>query len=450
MHKKRRIPIAVVAVAIITLASVFASAASSAGGGTQTVVKVMTIGYPNNTTTDPVTGAKVPGIGELQSAFEKANPSIDLQIINVPWGSGSTSYSAKTQAMIQSNGACLYEMPDAQTYGREGDLVNLNTLIASDPHFKNVWGSALQYDTSWGPKSPHSLFYLPDNTGIRVINWDAQIFKDYGVAPLPEHPTLQEIQADAIKMTGTDPVTHQQTYGYWYQGQYAVWQFMAIGDAMGASWGHTNANGTLTINWDTPKYLKALQWFVQMAKYAPKGALASDAMPNGFLTNQNVVAIIPEGEQDYFIPQLTADPSLGDRFRTSYNLKGPNGHGGLNAVSPLAMASSCNNKPAAWTALKWLAGSPQAAQFYFVSNGRLPAITNDTKLLPGLSKVKDIGAILGQVQQADAPYPWASDDPRWDLQTALQGALAGTLTPQQALAQAQKKTEQWLAQQKPA
>jgi ABC-type glycerol-3-phosphate transport system substrate-binding protein len=449
MHRKRTISLGAIGLAILALASVLAATASSAGSG-QTVVKVMTIGYPDKTTTDPVTGAKVPGIGELQSEFEQANPSIDLQIINVPWGSGSTSYSAKTDAMIKSNGACIYEMPDAQTYGREGDLVNLNTLIASDPHWKNVWGDAITSDTSWGPSSPHSLFYLPDNTGIRVVNWDAQIFKDYGVPPLSQHPTLAEIARDAAKMTGKDPVTGQETYGYWYQGQYAVWQFMAIGDAMGATWGHANANGTLTINWNTPKYLAALKWFVKMSKYAPKGALASDTMPNGFLTNQNVVAIIPEGEQDYFIPQLTADPTLGNRFRTSYNLKGPNGHGGLNAVSPLAMAASCNDKPAAWTALKWLAGSPQAEQYYFASDGRLPATTGSANLIPALAKIKDVKAILGQVQQADPPYPWASDDPRWDLQTALEGALAGTLTPQQALQQAQKKTAQWLAQQKPA
>ena len=449
MEKRRKVSVAVTALALLALSSVVASAASAAKAP-PTVIKVLTIGYPNNTTTDPATGLTEPGIQTLQSEFNKANPSISLQIINIPWGTGSTSYSLKTDAMIKTNAACIYEMPNALTYGRDGDLVNLNTLIAKDPHFKNVWGSALKYNESWGPKNPHSLFYLPDNTGIRVINWDAKLFKDYKVPPLSTHPTLAEIARDAAKMTGKDPVTGQQTYGYWYQGEYAVWQFMAIGDAMGAKWGRVNSNGTLKINWNTPKYLKALDYFVKLSKYAPKGALASDTMPNGFMTNQNVVAIIPEGEQDYIIPPLTANPSLGNRFRTSYNLKGPNGHGGLNAVSPMSIASSCPDKQAAWTALKWLAGSKQAEKFYFDSDGRLPAITNDKSLLPTLSKVKDIGAILGQVQQADAPYPWASDTPRFALQTALQGALAGTLTPKQALQQAQKKTVQWLHQQKPS
>ncbi|HEX7084464.1 MAG TPA: extracellular solute-binding protein [Gaiellaceae bacterium] len=452
MHRKRLASPGLTAILVLVAAALAASAiaaatASSASKG-KVVVKVMTIGYPDKDSTDPVTGAKVPGIGHLEDAFEKANPSIDLKIINIPWGSGSTSYSAKTDAMIKAGDACLYEMPDVQTYGRKGLVVDLSSLIKSDKHFKNVWGTQLQINRSWGPNNPNSLFYLPDNTGIRVINWDAQLFKDYGVAPLSLHPTLKEIAAKAKKMTGTDPKTGEQTYGYWYQGKYAVWQFMAIGDALGATWGHVNKDGSLTIKWNTPKYVQALKWFVTMSKYAPKGALASDSMPDGFLTDQNSVAIIPEGEQGYFIAPLIAKPELRSRFRTSFNLRGPNGHGGLNSVSPLAMATNCDNKAAAWTALKWLAGSPQAEKYYFEAGGRVPVTTNSAKLVPGLSQLPDAKVIVGQPQQADAPYPWASDDPRWALQTALEGALAGTLTPQQALNQAQKKTDTWLRQQK--
>jgi len=445
---RRKISVGLIAASILAVTSVGASTAKP--NGTQNVVKVMMIGYPDKDSTDPVTGAKVPGIGQLQSAFEKANPSINLQIINIPWGSGATSYSAKTDAMMKAGDACLYEMPGAQDYGRQGQLVDLDSFIKSDKNFKNVWGAELNSSRSWGPNNPKSLFYLPDNTGVRVINWDAQIFKDYGVAPLSLHPTLQEIQQKAAKLTGTDPKTGQQTYGYWFQGKYAVWQFMAIGDAMGASWGQTNPNGTLTIHFNTPQYVKAMKWFVMMSKYAPKGALASDTMPDGFMTNQNVVGIIPEGEQGYFIAPLVANPGLRSRFRTSYNLHGPNGHGGVNTVSPLAMAQNCNNKPAAWTALKWLAGSPQAETYYFQAAGRVPVTITGALTTPGLSALPDAKVIVGSPQHADPVYPWAADDPRWALQSALEAALAGTATPQQALAQAQKKTNQWLAEQKPA
>jgi hypothetical protein len=55
--------------------------------------------------------------------------------------------------------------------------------------------------------------------------------------------------------------------------------------------------------------------------------------------------------------------------------------------------------------------------------------------------------ILEQPLTAEAVYPWASSQPRWSLQTALEAALAGTMTPEEALKQAQDETDTWLKQQ---
>ncbi len=413
----------------------------------QEQVSVLTIGYPDEDTTDAVSGATTPGIKKLEAAFEAANPEIDLVITNIPWGSGATGYAPKTEAMMQGNEACLYEMPGAAGYARRGMLQNLEALIEADASFENVWGQQLETLRVWGPEDPQGLYYIPNNTGLRVIHWDAVLFEHYGVEPLSKNPTLEEIAEKAKALTGTDPVTGQQTYGYWYQGKYAVWQFLTIAHAMGADWGSVDANGKMTINWNTPGYVEALQWFVDMSKYAPEGALAADAMPQGFLTDDNVVAIIPEGEPGYFIQQLIASPELQSRFRSSFNLRGADGLGGLNTISPLAMAASCPNKDAAWTALKWLAGSPEALKYYFDTNGRLPTSSAGADALPQLAAFPDGEVLLTQPQYAEAPYPWAAEQPRWALQAALEAALAGTLSPADALAQAQAETEAWLAQQ---
>ena len=61
-----------------------------------------------------------------------------------------------------------------------------------------------------------------------------------------------------IALPGTDPKTGKQTYGYWYQGKYTVWQFLSIAHAMGANWGGIDASGKMTVNWNTPEYLKAM------------------------------------------------------------------------------------------------------------------------------------------------------------------------------------------------
>lgn len=413
----------------------------------KTTVTLLTIGYPDKDTTDAATGAVKPGIDKLEAAFEAANPNIDLVITNIAWGEGATGYAPKTEAMVKANQSCLYEMPGAASYARRGLLQNLDDLVAADKDFKNVWGKQLETDKIWGPDKK-ALYYIPNNTGERVFNWDATIFADYGVEPLSKNPTLDEIAAKAKALTGTDPKTGKQTFGYYYQGKYAVWQFLSIAHAMGANWGEVDQTGKMTVNWNTPDYLKALQWFVDISKYAPKGALASDGMPDGFLSDDNVVAIIPEGEQGYFIQPLIANPDLQKRFRSSFNLRGADGVGGVATISPLAMAASCENKEAGWTALKWLAGAAEAQAYYFNASGRLPTSDAGAQAIPAIAAFPDGDVVLTQPQFAEAPYPWAADQPRWSLQSALEAALAGTLSPADALAQAQKETDTWLAQQK--
>ena len=431
--------------AILAVASIAATAPALAQGKAK--VTLLTVGYNDKDTVDPATGATTPGVDKLEAAFEAANPNIDLVITNIPWGEGATGYAPKTEAMIKANQSCLYEMPGAASYAKRGLLQNLDELIAADKDFVNHWGKQLETDKIWGPDAKH-LYYIPNNTGERVFNWDATIFADYGVEPLSKNPTLDEIATKAKALTGTDPKTGKQTFGYYYQGKYAVWQFLSIAHNMGANWGEVDASGKMKVNWNTPEYLKALQWFVDMAKYAPSGALASDGMPDGFLSDDNVVAIIPEGEQGYFIQPLIANPELQKRFRSSFNLRGPDGVGGVATISPLAMAATgCDDKAAAWTALKWLAGSAESQAFYFNSIGRLPTSDTGAQALPAIAAFPDAEVVLTQPQFAEAPYPWAADQPRWALQTALEGALAGTLTPADALAQAQKETDAWLAQQ---
>jgi multiple sugar transport system substrate-binding protein len=409
-------------------------------------VKVLLIGYPDQDTIDAVTGAETPGIAKLEAAFESENPTIDLQIINIPWGSGSTGYGPRTEAMVQGQEACLYDMPGAPDFGRRGYLVNLDTLIANDPSFVNVWGDQIDQWRGWGPGNPDNLWGLPYQVGNRVIHYDATLFEQWGVEPLSTNPTLEEIEQKAAAMTGLNPVTGEQNYGYWLQGKYISWQFQTIAHAMGANWGTVNADGTWSINWNTPEYLAALEWLVKMTDYAPPGAVSADAMPPGFLSDENIVAIIPEGENGYYIPSFVANPDLQQRFRTVNNLVGADGRGGLYSGNPLSMAASCPNKEAAWVALKWLAGSP-ASQEYNFQTGWLSAIEGGADAIPQLGQLLDAGPILGQIFYAEKRYPWATTQPRWALQSAIELALAKTITPAEALEQAQAETADWLAEQ---
>jgi ABC-type glycerol-3-phosphate transport system substrate-binding protein len=144
-----------------------------------------------------------------------------------------------------------------------------------------------------------------------------------------------------------------------------------------------------------------------MSEYAPPGALAADAMPEGFLTDQNVVAIIPEGETGYYLLPFVADPKLAERYRTVYNVQGSDGKGGLFIADPIAMASSCPNKEAAWVALKWLTMSPESQKYNFDSGGNLPVIEGAAEAIPAIGQLIDADPILNQNAFAEIRYPWA-------------------------------------------
>ncbi len=197
--------------------------------------------------------------------------------------------------MIQAQEACVYLMPGAFQYGRRGYLENLDPWIKNDPTLRTCGRVIILSNGAAGPGNPDNQWALPYSGGNRVIHYDAVLFDQWGVEPSASIPRWMKLKTKAKAMTGINPVTGEQNYGYWYQGKYINWQFQAIAHALGATWGKVNADGTWTINWDTPEYLQALEWLVKMSKYAPPGALAADAMPDGFLTDQNVVAIIPEG-----------------------------------------------------------------------------------------------------------------------------------------------------------
>ncbi len=447
---RRAATLALAATAVVATGAIAQSPATSADLGPATGdVTALMIGWSDQDGIDASTGKPTVGVGHLKDLFEAKHPDINLNIVNIPWGEGSTGYGPKTESMIQANEACIYHMPGAFDYAKRGLLQDLDSLIAQDPTFQDVWeGSFLENAKAWTPDNPTATIFLPAYTGVRVIHWDSKLFEDWGVEPLSENPTVDEIAEKAAKMTGINPVTGEQNYGYWYQGEYLNWQFQTLAHAMGANWGTVNDDGSWTIDWDTPEYLAAVNKLLELAKYAPAGALAADAMPQGFLSDQNVVGIIPEGEAGYFIQELiNGTDEQRARFRTSHNLRGPDGLGGLSTVEMYTMAASCPNKPAAWEVLKFLTSDPDVERYYFTEGGDLPTVNGAADLMPELSVLPDAEVIATEPGFTEPRYPWAASDPRWSLQTALQGAIAGTLTPEQALQQAQAETDAWLAQQ---
>ena len=131
--------------------------------------------------------------------------------------------------------------------------------------------------------------------------------------------------------------------------------------------------GKMTINWNTPEYLKALEWFVDMAQVCPAGcARGRRHARRASSRDENVVAIIPEGEQGYFIQPLIANPDLQKRFRTSFNLSGADGVGGVATHFADGDGRELREQGRRLDGAEVARRQRRAQKYYFDSNGRLP------------------------------------------------------------------------------
>ena len=131
---RRRASIVLAATAVMAGSAIWGGAAVAQDtdlGPATGEVPILMIGWPDQDGIDPDGNPRV-GIGYVEQLFEAAHPDIDLKIVNIPWGSGSTGCGPKTESMIQANEAHL---PHAGLLRLRatGKLQDLDVLIARIP-----------------------------------------------------------------------------------------------------------------------------------------------------------------------------------------------------------------------------------------------------------------------------------------------------------------------------
>ena len=95
-------------------------------------ITVMMIGdFAMEDKTDPITGESAKGVKVLKEEFEKQHPGATVKFVLMPW----EGYTEKTQAMITSGEADVYQMPGVADFAPQGVLEPLQPWIDKDPDF---------------------------------------------------------------------------------------------------------------------------------------------------------------------------------------------------------------------------------------------------------------------------------------------------------------------------
>ena len=404
-------------------------------------IKVQLIGdFTMDDKTDPLTGVKSKGLKGMKAEFEKQHPGATVDFVIMPW----EGYTEKTQAMITSNEADVYQMPGVADFAPQDVLEPLQPWIDKDPDFKIDKFIDNQVD-GWKALGPNSkdltIWGLPFLGDARYIAYDKKIFDDWGVDYLSEHPTMQEVAEKAKKMTGKNPKTGQKNYGIWFRGDWSsAFTLVDLAEGQNGQWGTGFAWEDVKFNFDSPEMLNGLNFLLDMQKYAPKGLVSNQGMEKWLSKDNNIGIMLNQGPGD--LKKVYAQ-GLGDRIAIAPEFKNDEGKGGLFAGSPIVMAKSSKHKDLAWEWMKF-ATSDTMQKYVFEEVGAIPAVKSAAEW----DSVKKQPLMLDVFKTMETPitprYPWGSSQPRFILTSEIEAALTGKRTPEEALKKAQKESTDWV------
>ncbi|QGH36639.1 extracellular solute-binding protein [Gracilibacillus salitolerans] len=406
-------------------------------------IKVQLIGdFDLEDSTDPITGETTQGLQVIKDEFESQHPGATVEFIIMPW----EGYTEKTQAMITSGEADVYQMPGIADFAAQGVVEPLEPYIEEDPDFDLDRFIDNQVD-GWKALGPDSdelgIYGLPFLGDARFIAYDKQLFDEWGVEYLSEYPTMDEVTEKAKQMTGENPVTGEKNYGIWFRGDWSsAFTLINLAEGQNGSWGSGFAWDEIEFNFDSPEMVSGLEWLLEMQEYAPDG-LVSDQGSEKWLTPDNDIAImLNQGPGDTIMSAYAQ--GLGDRIAIAQEFKNDEGVGGMFAGSPITMAKDSENKDLAWEWMKF-ATSETVQQYIFEEANGMPAI-QAAETWDSYAKVENLmDPTMEAMSTPWTPrYPWASSQPRFILTSEVEAALTGERSAQEAVEKAQVESEEWL------
>lgn len=310
----------------------------------------------NTTTNQPAEGFNTLAKNQLKEKF----PNIDVEFVAVPWDNAS----AKMQTILMSGGTDLFTQGGAfqPEYFKEGLSQSLNPFLEADTDFVYEDNFPANFRTHQNCTSydGQDLLTLPWDVGYRIIMYDAEIFEQWGVEPLSNEPTPEEILEKASQMTGTNPVTGKQNYGLYYAANTLNMSFLVpLTEYYGATecTGSWDDQANLQWSMDTDEYAQAVQWLLDAAAYVPAASTTGGGAEN-WGTDDNDIAIYLDGNGAKMTSLIVQDESLKDHLTSKFV---PTMHFGTDGgnwtpVDGMGMASQLTGDDAemAWQLLKYM------------------------------------------------------------------------------------------------
>ncbi|GAF18293.1 LOW QUALITY PROTEIN: N-acetyl-D-glucosamine ABC transport system, sugar-binding protein [Bacillus sp. JCM 19046] len=395
--------------------------------------------FKNQDTTDPITAEKSTGLHAVKAEFERLHPGVTINFVIMPW----SNYVPNTQAMIAGSQADVYQMPGVNDFAAQGLLEPLQPFIEKDDFDLSVYHDNLVEGwMTFGPDDEElEIYSLPVLGDGRFIQYDKELFEQWGVEPLSDYPTVEEVLEKAKQMTGENPVTGEQTYGIYFTGTHdtalTLSNFM---EGFGGEWGSGQRWEEIELNFNSAEMNKRLKRMIELSEYMPKSFINGQGNERWLTPSNNIAIGVNQGNGNM---KTVYAQGLEDRFPVVQSFKNNDGVGSMFSGSPLAIGETSQNKELAWEFIKF-SSSEYFQSFLWEEWGSTPVIKEATEW-DSIQDMELMIPVLEAMTNAVTPrYPWASSQPRYILQAKVEGALTGTMTVEQALREAQEESTEWI------
>ena len=342
---------------------------AASDSGEKIVIRVVGPMENENDTTNPVTKQTVRGYYVIKELYEAEHPNVELQLTGIPWDSWQaklTTVAAANQVDVVVHGASIVDIVEDLTPYAEKDGDFLDGLL-------------LKYSYRRADKSNYTKLVptgIPITAAATSIMYDKKIFDDYGLDYPDETWTWEDVLDAAKKMTGTDPVTGEQTYGYYIDGASSDW----VGRSMIGYYfskdtkviEYADKQMDTKVNYTSPEALKGFEFVNELAKTCPKGFLEGRGAENFGTENNNIAMWYSQNLVSNY--QKTESLGLTDRYGYAYSPVLENGREGWANFTGdwnMAIAKNAQNKEACWEFIKWMATNQDIADWCW-EGGKIP------------------------------------------------------------------------------
>lgn len=324
-------------------------------------VRLLVVGENMEDVTDPNTGAVLEGMDSLVKDFRAQYPDVTIEISAIPW----TDWEPKVNTMLMNKQLDVLMLNEPKNWYDKGLIEPIDEYVKNDNLDTNqVWGDL--YDSSFiNYKGAH--IGVPKFVSVKWLMYDKRIFDHYGVEYPKDNEPLESLMEKAAKMTGTDPVTNQKTYGVYLHNARLFTQYLAdyFGQPNYTEWATDNPKD-IKWNLNSETMVNTLTFYQDFLKYCPPGVSMDKGFENFYTDNNNIAMWINtnqlgpmasyyrNGEMDKISSYGMAVPAVG--------ADGKNGFAA--SVWQWTLVKDGANKDASWELMKYLSSPDMSLRLY--------------------------------------------------------------------------------------